>query len=164
VGIHQSDHPRDRIAQFVATAGERRFVDGCVAMLHGADGPTDLVLALGGRHADRVIDHTPGAYWGRVWGARGLLYVWDDSAVPALVRATHDPHWRVREMVAKVAAKWHVDDAAATVAPLRADTVPRVRAAAERALMRLAAPGPAMPRASTSPTRQVPVRKPLRST
>jgi hypothetical protein len=49
-----------------------------------------------------------------------------------------DEHWRVREMAAKVAARHLVDEATTALADLRDDSVPRVRAAAERALVRLA--------------------------
>ena len=44
-------------------------------------------------------------------------------------------------MVAKVVAKRQLDDAASAVASLRGDAVPRVRAAAERALVALARAG-----------------------
>ncbi len=43
-------------------------------------------------------------------------------------------------MVAKVVARHRVDEAFDVIAALRVDAVPRVRAAAERALSRLAAP------------------------
>jgi hypothetical protein len=142
MGDTQLDHPRERIARLRLRLGERAVVAGCVAMLGGNDADPEVVDALGGRHANRVIDRTPGEYWGRVWGARGLLYVWDDAATPALADAVRDEHWRVREMVAKVVAKRRVDELAGDVATLRGDEVPRVRAAAERALVALATPGP----------------------
>jgi HEAT repeats len=136
----QLDHPRDRIARLSAQRGEPAVVEGCITMLAGNDADPVVVDALGGRHANRVIDHTTGEYWGRVWGARGLLYVWGDEAIPVLRAAVRDEHWRVREMVAKVVAKHRLDELAADVAPLRADGVPRVRAAAERALIAVATP------------------------
>jgi len=136
----QIDRPRDRIAILTARVGEPAVVRGCVQLLSGRDATPEVVEALGGRHARRVIDHTPGEYWGRVWGARGLLYVWGDEAIPALRAATTDDHWRVREMVAKVVAKRRLDELAGDVAALRADAVPRVRAATERALVTLATP------------------------
>lgn len=136
----QLERPRDRIARLAAERGEAAVVEGCVALLAGRDADPAVVDALGGRHADSVIDRATTAYWGRVWGARGLLYVWGDGAVPALRAAVRDEHWRVREMVAKVVARRRIDELAGDVAPLRADAVPRVRAAAERALVTLAAP------------------------
>lgn len=136
----QLSHPRDRIAVLCAQRGETAVVEGCCALLAGRDADAAVVDALGGRHANRVIDHPPGEYWGRVWGARGLLYVWGDEAIPALRAAVRDEHWRVREMVAKVVAKRRLDELAGDVAPLRADPVARVRVAAERALVTLATP------------------------
>jgi HEAT repeats len=136
----QHEHPRERIAQLCAQRGESAVVEGCIAMLAGDDADPIVVDALGGRHANRVIDHASGEYWGRVWGARGLLYVWGDEAIPALRAAVTDEHWRVREMVAKVVAKHRLDELVGDVAPLRADQVPRVRAAAERALISVATP------------------------
>jgi hypothetical protein len=134
----QLDHPRDRIARLCAQRGEPAVVKGCIALLAGRDAEPDVVEALGGRHANRVIDHPPVEYWGRVWGARGFLYVWGDEAIPPLRAAVGDEHWRVREMVAKVVAKRRLDELAGDVAALRADPVPRVRAAAERALVAVA--------------------------
>lgn len=136
----QLEHPRDRIGRLRAHRGERAVVAGCIELLAGRDADGELVSALGGRHANRVLDHTPSAYWGRVWGARGLLYVWGDVAIPALRAAVGDEHWRVREMVAKVVAKRRIDELAGDVATLRGDQVGRVRAAAERALVALATP------------------------
>jgi hypothetical protein len=136
--VRQTEHPRDRIAAVCARLGEPAVVAGCVAMLEGREAPEEIVLALGGRHADRVLDDKPGAYWGRCWGARGLLYVWGDDAIPPLRRAVRDECWRVREMVAKVVARRELDVLAGPVASLRRDDVPRVRTAAERALERLA--------------------------
>jgi len=78
-------------------------------------------------------------YWPRVWAARALLYAWEDSAAPAVARAAADESWRVREMVAKVVARHGIDDAFTAVAGLLDDPVPRVRAAAERAVRNLIA-------------------------
>jgi hypothetical protein len=52
-----------------------------------------------------------------------------------------DDSWRVREMSARVVAKHLVSAATAVVAELRDDPVPRVRYAAERALIRLGTAG-----------------------
>ncbi len=74
-------------------------------------------------------------YWPRVWACRALLYTWDDFAGPAVVAALDDDHWRVREMAGKVITKREVPDAADTLMILvESDPVPRVRAAACRAL------------------------------
>jgi HEAT repeat protein len=62
-----------------------------------------------------------------------LLYVWDDMAVAAVVAGLADEHWRVREMCAKVCAVRALDAGPALVRRTT-DAVPRVRAAAARAL------------------------------
>jgi hypothetical protein len=80
-------------------------------------------------------------YWPRVWAARGLLHAWADDATDAIIAASADDAWRVREMAAKVIARHRVGDALPAVAALRHDPVPRVRSAAERAVMILAAAG-----------------------
>jgi HEAT repeat protein len=95
---------------------------------------------------------------GRGSGPRGLLHAWDDTAAGgsatddpaaggsaadtaahAIIHATEDDAWRVREMAAKVIAKHHVGEALDAVAGLRDDPVPRVRAAAHRAVVTLTA-------------------------
>lgn len=142
----QLEHPRDRIARLRERAGEPAVVAGCVGLIAGREADPELVDALGGRHANRLLDYPPHEYWGRVWGVRGLLYVWGDEAIPALRVVVTDEHWRVREMVAKVVAKRRIDELAGDVASLCGDDVARVRAAAERALVALASP----PRRATS--------------
>ena len=76
-------------------------------------------------------------YWARTWGARGLLYVWDDRVGPDVVAALSDEHWRVREMAAKLVRRHEVGPAAEDVAELIDDPVERVRLAAIRALARV---------------------------
>ena len=80
-------------------------------------------------------------YWLRVWAARGLLWAWDDSARPAVLRALDDESWRVREMAVKVLARHAVVEAVEPEARLRRDQSKRVRVAAERALVSLTARG-----------------------
>ena len=76
-------------------------------------------------------------YWLRVWAARGLLWAWSDEALPAIVEALADEHWRVREMAAKVVARHRLGDAFDDVASLAEDPVPRVASAAARAVRNL---------------------------
>jgi HEAT repeat protein len=76
-----------------------------------------------------------------VWGARGLLWVWDDDASDALNRALHDEAWRVREMAAKVVVRHGLGAGLPRVAEPRDDPVSRVRAAATRAVAVLTATG-----------------------
>jgi hypothetical protein len=127
------------MADAVEARGEATIVTACVELLGGADVDDDLVVAIAGVQGAAALEGRGyKEHWLRVWGARGLLYVWDDAALPALLAAVNDDEWRVREMVAKVVAKRLLDDAAGAVASLCGDPVPRVRAAAERALLRLA--------------------------
>jgi hypothetical protein len=142
--MDQNLTPAQRIAAERARRGGDAFVAGCVALLDGRPGDVDddLVLALGGEHGRGVLDGWNGGregYWPRVWAARGLLHAWDDAATAAITRAARDDAWRVREMAAKVVARHRVGDALDAVAALRDDEVPRVRAAAERAVIRLTA-------------------------
>jgi HEAT repeat protein len=59
----------------------------------------------------------------------------------ALIAALGDEHWRVREMAAKVIARRRIGAALGAVTEIRSDPVPRVRAAAERAIVMLTAAG-----------------------
>lgn len=132
--------PRERLTAACRQRGEREVVAGCVAALGGRRVPDDFLLLIGGAPALPVLEGREGGprgHWPRVWGARGLLYVWSDEATPVLVRATEDPYWRVREMAAKVVARHVVADALEAVGLLCEDPVPRVRAAAERAVARV---------------------------
>ena len=136
--------PRQSIEIECARRGRDQVIDGCVALLRRRDVDDDLIIALGGPSGLNVIHDGPAQrnqYWGRVWGARGLLYAFDERATEAVIAALGDEHWRVREMAAKVIARHKLDAALAAVAELRTDPVPRVRAAGERALVVLAAAG-----------------------
>jgi hypothetical protein len=136
--------PRQRVELECARRGESAVVTGCVALLRGQDVDDGLLFALGGPAASIVIHDSPrqrNQYWRRVWGARGLLYAWMPEAAGAVITALSDEHWRVREMAAKVIAKRTIGDALPEVTTLREDPVPRVRAAAGRAIVVLTAAG-----------------------
>jgi hypothetical protein len=137
--------PRQGIAAECQLRGKPAVVSGCIDLLQGNRDVDDaLVIALGGPLAVHVLGGGAGGqdgYWPRVWAARGLLHQWDDRATSAIIQATADGAWRVREMAAKVIARHRVGDAFDAVAALRDDKVPRVRAAAERAVMILAGSG-----------------------
>lgn len=137
--------PRQSVELLCTCRGETAVVSGCVALLQGAPADVDaeLVVALGGPPARWALTGEPSGpdYWLRVWAARGLLYVWGDEAVPAVLVALGDEAWRVREMAAKVVTRRRLDDALEPVADLRADENARVRAAASRALVALAKSG-----------------------
>jgi hypothetical protein len=142
MSVDMSASPRERIHQAVSAYGEDGVVRWCTELLDGA-GPdavsSEAALVLGGRHArallaDPAADH---AWWWRVWGLRGLLYVWEDTARKPVWHALDDEAWRVREGALRVIARRRLDEDLQRVADMREDRVPRVRSAAERALVRL---------------------------
>lgn len=126
-------HPRILLNSAAARMGEAFVTDWCCRLILGAERPDDPDLGwLGG-----TAEWTP--YWRRVWGARGLLYVWEDSvdATAAIRIALSDEHWRVREMACKVIRARSLDELFDEVMVLLDDEHPRVRAAADRARRRL---------------------------
>jgi hypothetical protein len=136
--------PKQSILAECERRGRRAVVVGCIDLLDGAGADDTLIVALGGPGAEYVLSGGEGGklgYWPRVWGARGLFHVWADEAADAVVRATTDEHWRVREMAAKVIARHRVGAGLAAVVALKDDQVSRVRAAADRAVMILSAAG-----------------------
>lgn len=114
------------------------MVAGCVALLARQHTDDELVFAIGGPGARSVLDGSQ-QYWLRVWAMRALLYVWEDTAGPAVLAGLADESWRVREMAAKVIARRQLGEALAALARLGDDPVVRVRTAAARALAILTA-------------------------
>ncbi|MGZ4493555.1 MAG: HEAT repeat domain-containing protein [Nocardioides sp.] len=132
--------PREHIASECARLGKDTVVANCLAILDGAIDPAPEVLrSVAGPGAEKYFDGAEheDTYWFRVWALRGLLWAWDARASDHVCAALRDEHWRVREMAVKVVARHLVADATPAVAVLRDDPVPRVQAAAERALFRL---------------------------
>ena len=131
---HWAKTPQQSVHEECTRRGVASVVAGCVDLLNGEPADDDLVLALGGPPADWVRTGEPSGppYWLRVWAARGLLYAWDDSARPAVLKALHDDAWRVREMALKVVARHRLQAASERVDDLRSDPSARVRAAASR--------------------------------
>ena len=127
------DTPAERIAKVVAELGEDEVVARATALIAGLNAGEEFLLAVGGRHAQGILDGAPPLYWPEVWGARTFLYVWNDSAIPAVLAGLGNQAWRVREMSAKVVARRELAYPA-EVAVLAADEVARVRAQAARAL------------------------------
>jgi HEAT repeats len=130
--------PRQSVEFECARRGREQVIDGCVALLRDREVDDALIMALAGPAGRVVLDDGPAQrnqYWRRVWGARGLLYAFDERAEAAIVDALDDEHWRVREMAAKVVARHAIGAALPAVASLRDDPVPRVRSAAERAVI-----------------------------
>lgn len=128
--------PAAHLAELTLLIGSDACVDACVALLGGADARAhaDVVCYLGGVPARAVLAGTWAPYWPRVWGGRGLLYVWADRAGPAVVEGLDDEAWRVAEMCLKVGARHEVPGVGDGAARLAEHPLERVRAAAMRAL------------------------------
>jgi hypothetical protein len=131
--------PAQWVAQACADLGTGTVVDWCVGLLTGepVDGGPSLDL-IGGPGAARMVARMPDEqdYWARVWAARALRYAWTDGTGvhAAVVAALDDPAWRVREHAAALVRVHELGEAAEAVRALLGDDVPRVRAAAARAL------------------------------
>ena len=133
----EREPPRERVRRLEERLGTRGAALLCAEVLEDDDphAHAETVRYLGG-DAGRslLVDGTSWKpYWARVWGARGLLYVWDDDVAPAVLHRLRDEHWRVAEMCLKVSARHELpcgDDAAR----LCSHELPRVRASAARAL------------------------------
>lgn len=120
--------------------GVPAFIKVCTSLMTGAD-RNDYIEEL-----RALTGHawTPGDdvfnpeiwrdYWIRTWGARGLLYVWDDSATDAVITGLADEHWRPAEMCLRVTARHEVALAGDGAAALLHHSLPRVRMQALRAL------------------------------
>lgn len=134
--------PRLSIEAECGRRGKPALVAGCVALLSREPVDDALVIALGLAPSAQVLDGGPESqYWLRVWAARGLLWAWDPAALPAIIAALDDEHWRVREMAAKVVARHLLDEAFDAVSTMTDDPVPRVVEAAARAVRILVAGG-----------------------
>ena len=130
--------PRVSVQAECARRGRAAVVADCRELLRGGVADADVVAALAGPTAPRLLDpDRDDRYWLRVWGARGLLWAWDHEAVPEIRVALGDESWRVREMALKVIARHHVDDLLDDVIASRDDGTPRVRAGAEKAMVAL---------------------------
>jgi HEAT repeat protein len=136
---HWHQTPRQSVEMECARRGRQALVDGCCLLLDGDDFDAGLIVALGGPPAQSLLDSglpEHQRYWLRVWAARGLLWTWEDSALTALLQATRDEHWRVRELAAKIVARHGITAALPAIEALVDDEVPRVCAAAQRALQK----------------------------
>jgi len=135
-------HPRQMVVEAVEDYGIHATVDTCLALIDGHVEydllPVPLAYLAGvqavaklgrGNLVQRNQDH-----WPRLWGVRGLRYVWLEYAEPGVVAALGDPSWRVREMAAKVVAQRGVRTAVEPLKRLLRDPEPRVRVVGVRAL------------------------------
>jgi hypothetical protein len=133
--------PEQSVVAECVRRGKPEVVSGCIQILEGRGFDDALMLALAGPHARLVLAGHEGGkagYWPRVWALRGLLYAWDDTATSAVINATSDASWRVREMAAKVCRCHCVEGAFDAMVRLQDDPVSRVQAAAERAIRMMA--------------------------
>lgn len=133
--------PRKSVEALADRYGRDVVTRGCCDLLAGRAVKPALVFGLGGPPARWAVHGGASGpdYWLRVWGLRGLLWLWDEEATSTVVDAMTDEAWRVREMAAKVVARNLVDPALAAVVSLQQDPVRRVRQAADRAVIRLTA-------------------------
>lgn len=127
--------PRALLADLAALVGEDGAARRCADLLAGADPArhADLLPHLAGRPGAVYFEGGWTDSWPRVWGARGLLYVWHDDAAGAVLAGLRDEAWRVAEMCLKVSRVRELpagDDAVR----LAGHELTRVRAAAVRAL------------------------------
>lgn len=138
------EHPREAIHAACAQYGEDVVIDWCVAFLTGeisgedAYGPDlpKLVAITGSANPggwSQPVDPV-NFYWIRVWAARAFLYIWRDDVVAALQAVAGDPAWRVREHVARIAAQRELGQLVDALLPMLDHELPRVRAAAVRAV------------------------------
>ncbi len=133
--------PKASIEAECQRRGRTAVIHDCIALLDSKRVDPDFVRVLGGPPAEVVLEGGEGGidgHWPRVWAARGLLHVWDDSATAAIITATLHERWRVREMSAKVIAAHNVRPAIDAVVRLMDDENARVRAAARRAFAAVA--------------------------
>ena len=127
------DTPATRVADAVTILGEDGVVERAIALLAGFNVGDESLLVAGGTHAQGLLDGAPPLYWPEVWGARVLLYAWNDTATDAVLAGLQNRAWRVREMCTRVAAARNLP-AAPYLRELLTDDTARVRAAAARAL------------------------------
>lgn len=113
--------------------GETEVIERALSLIDGNNEGEDFLLFVGGDHAQGILDGAPVLYWPELWGLRALLYVWNDTATPAVVNALHNTAWRVREMAVRVIAARELP-AATELTELLGDETPRVRIAVARGL------------------------------
>lgn len=128
-----------RLGAAIELYGEADVIARALGLMAGKNEGADFLLYVGGEHAQGVLDGAPVLFWPELWGLRALLYVWDDSAIAAVIHSLNDPAWRVREMGARVIAARGLP-AVVELTQTLADGVPRVRVAAARALGAVGSP------------------------
>ncbi len=99
-----------------------------------------VLLDIGDGHAERLMSDESGrrlAYWPRVWAARALGYVGDQTSGKPLLSALADVHWRVRMMATQSIGVLGLHGATRGLLERLDDEHPRVRSAAILALERV---------------------------
>jgi HEAT repeat protein len=132
-----SASPKILVGELRELVGEPAVVALCLELLHGAppEGFRDALWYLAAQATPGVLEGGGWQkYWARVWGARGLLYVWSPDAAPPVVAGLADPAWRVAEMCLKVAALRELAEAGDAAVAYTRHELPRVRANAVRTL------------------------------
>jgi hypothetical protein len=128
--------PKQSIEFECARRSRQLVIEDCASIILGRRADDEFLRVIGGPSAETVLEGRAGGldgYWPRVWAARGLLHVWDDTATDAIIAAATHEAWRVREMAARVIARRHVGPAIDAVVTLLDDDNARVRTAASRA-------------------------------
>ena len=79
--------PRESVEQECVCRGQHQVVAGCIKLLTGGEVDAELILALGGPPARWLVTGEPSgpSYWLRVWALRGLLWAWEDVALPSVL-------------------------------------------------------------------------------
>jgi hypothetical protein len=142
MAVQEREHPREVIRGSCAKHGTDEVIDWCVALLTSEVSPEEAFGPLlpklkwiTGPSAGGWASLDPvNFYWVRVWAARAFLYVWRDDVVDALLVAADDPAWRVREHVARITAQRELGQLVDSLLPMLDHDLPRVRAAAVRAI------------------------------
>ncbi len=125
------------VAELARRIGKQTAVATCADLLGGGDpwAHAEVLPYLAGKGpASALLAGDRPVLWARFWGSRGLLRVWDRSAVPAVVAALADREWRPAEGALRVAARHEVAEAAPGAVRLTHHELPRVRATALRVL------------------------------
>lgn len=133
---HLDALPRALLAELAKHVGEVSAAEQCADLLAGADPHdfADVLPYLGGRPALAVLEGGLKRGWARVWGARGLLYVWCDTAASAVVEGLADRSWRVAEHCLKVSTLRELGAAGPGATVLTSHRLARLRAQAVRTL------------------------------
>jgi hypothetical protein len=131
--VSMTDSLVDRLRTLAREEGGLSVVRRAIVLLEGGYEGESFLRVVGGSHAEGILSGAPALYWPELWGARALLYIWDDSAEKPVVKALGNQSWRVREMAAKVCAAREIGEIS-EIAVLTTHEHPRVRSAGARAL------------------------------